>query len=180
MRLDLKLAYLALFGNLARLGFSFTLDARVLGGDHRLLAGFRAFCVADGFHLLDFQALTDTGLFFLLFQGQALFGRFQLCLANRDIGFRFNFNTLLFIGGDDFGKLTHPYRVERVVLVECGKRRLVEARQRYGIKQHAVLRQVVAHEVGHAAHELAALFVQAIHGFRRHHGLQGVDEAAFQ
>ena len=43
------------------------------------------------------------------------------------------------------------------------ERRLVEARQRYGVEQQAVVRQVLAQPLADLADELAALFVQLVH-----------------
>ena len=53
--------------------------------------------------------------------------------------------------GDDLGELAHPDRVEGVVLVERRERRLVQPGQRHRIEQHAVLRQVVAQQLGDLA-----------------------------
>ena len=127
------------------------------------IASSRAFAASAslrGLALLDLQPLRDLRLLFLLLQGQAALGGVELRLAHRDLGFGFDLRALLLVGGDDLGELPHPDGIECVVLVERCERRLIQARERYRIEQHAVLRQILAQLLGDVPHELAALLVQ--------------------
>ena len=180
LRLDLEPPHLPLLGDLQRLGLALALDARVLGGHHRLLARLGGLGFARRLDLLDLQALADLGLLLLLLQQQAPLGGLELGLADGDLGVGLDLRTLLPVAGDDLGQLAHPHRVEGVVFVERCEGRLVQSGERDRVEQHAVHRQVLAQLIGNVTDELAPLLVEAIHGLGSGHRLQGVHEAAFE
>ena len=180
LRLDFELAQLALLGDLGGPGLPLAFDARFFGGDHCRLARLGRFRVARRPDLLDLEMLVDLRFFFLLGQDEPLLGGLELGLPHRNLGIGLDLRALLAVDGDDLRELAQPDRVERVVLVERRKRRLVEPRQRYGVEQNAVLLEIVAQQIGDIRDKLGAPLVQAVHGMTRRHCLHGVDETAFE
>jgi hypothetical protein len=180
LRLDLELAQLAALLDLGEASLLLAIDARVLRGDRRLLAGPRRVGVARRLELLDLEALADLRFFLLAGEAEALLDRLELRLPHRDVGIGLDLGALLLARRDDLGELAQADRVEGVVVVERGERRLVHPRQRHRLELQAARGEVVAHHLADHADELGALVVQGVHRERRGGRLDRVDEAAFE
>jgi hypothetical protein len=178
--LDLEPSQLARLLDLGDPGVLLALDARVLRGDGRLLAGARGVGVARRLQLLDLEALPDLRLLFLARQLQPLLDRLELRLPHRDVGIGLDLGALLLAGRDDLGELAQADRVERVVVVEGGERGLVHPRQRNRFELQPARRQVVAHRLADRLDEFGAPVVQRVHRQARRGRLDRVDEAAFE
>src|SRR3546814_4411199 len=61
------------------------------------------------------------------------------------------FRSLFLVGGDHLGQSAQTDRVEGIVVVDRGKRRLVETPQRHRFQGQAVLRQAFGHQALHLA-----------------------------
>ncbi|KIT18075.1 hypothetical protein jaqu_02000 [Jannaschia aquimarina] len=96
---------------------------------HRILAALGQFSLLRGLKRLDLADLLDHRRLFVAFDLQAALCGLHGSLLHRDLRIGVDLGAFLLGTDDHLGQLTHPNRVEGVVLVECLEWRLVRGGQ---------------------------------------------------